>query len=85
MNLNGVLPWRIFGTFCALVALFLVAACGTSAPEQSAPAAKAEAPKAAAPAAKAEASKSAAPTAVPQAAAELPTGHVPEGRLRVGL
>ena len=58
---------------------------------KAAPAAKQEAPKAAqaAPAAKQEASKSAAssaaPTAVPQPAVELPKGHVPEGRLRVGL
>ena len=87
MNLNGVLPWRIFGTLCALVALLLVAACGTSSPDPkaAAPAAKAEAPKAAAPAAKAETPKYLAPTAVPQVVEALPTGHVPEGRLRVGL
>ena len=97
MNLTRVFSWRILGIVSVLMSLALMVACGTAAPEQSAPAAKAEAPKAAAPAAKAEAPKaaapaakaeapkSAAPTAVPQAAAELPTGHVPEGRLRVGL
>jgi len=58
---------------------------------KAASAAKQEAPKAAqaASAAKQEAPKSAAssaaPTAVPQPAVELPKGHVPEGRLRVGL
>ena len=90
MNLNGVLPRRIFGTVCALVALLLVAACGTSAPQPEAaakaeaPAAKAEVPQAAAPAAKAETPKYHAPTAVPLVVEALPTGHVPEARLRVG-
>jgi len=97
MNLTPVFSWRILGFVSVLMSLALMVACGTAAPEQSAPAAKAEAPKAAAPAAKAEAPKAAAPaakaetpkylapTAVPLVVEALPTGHVPEGRLRVGL
>ena len=97
MNLTRVFSWRILGIVSVLMSLALMVACGTAAPEQSAPAAKAEAPKAAAPAAKAEAPKAAAPaakaetpkylapTAVPLVVEALPTGHVPEGRLRVGL
>ena len=98
MNLTPVFSWRILGLVSVLMSLALMGACGTAAPEPaSAPAAKAEAPKAAAPAAKAEAPKAAAPaakaetpkylapTAVPLVVEALPTGHVPEGRLRVGL
>ena len=86
MNLTPVFSWRILGIVSVLMSLALMVACGTAAPEPaSAPAAKAEAPKAAAPAAKAETPKYLAPTAVPLVVEALPTGHVPEGRLRVGL
>ena len=96
MNLTRVFSWRILGIVSVLMSLALMVACGTAAPEP-APAAKAEVPEAAAPAAKAEAPKAAAavakaetpkylaPTAVPLVVEALPTGHVPEGRLRVGL
>ena len=100
MKLHRFAPWNLVAIISVLLALALVLACGTSAPEAQPEAAQPEAaqPEAAKPAApeptaikelpapqvQREAPK-AAPTAVAQAAAEPVMAMKPEGTLNVGL